>query len=96
MARDIAELYIQRADLQGREAECARLLRQMPGVLGAQMAGSDPESIELRVRVEFDPGATNPVVLREALERAGFTVMSAAERGGAPEKGPATRGLGLE
>ena len=48
--------------------------------------------MELVARVEFDPGVTNPVILREALEREGFTIMSAAERGGAPEKGPAFGG----
>ena len=39
----------------------------------------DDESIEARVRVEFDAAETNPLLMKDALEREGFTIMSAGE-----------------
>ena len=44
------------------------------------------ETAEAGVRVEFDAAVTNPVILREALAKRGFAVLSAAEH---PERVPA-------
>lgn len=89
MSRDVAELYFQRTDVTERGGALERALRSQPGVLDVTPPRSDDQSIEVRVRVAFDPGQTNPLILGQALARQGFTVLSADEQAGVPEKGPA-------
>jgi len=78
--RDEVELYLQSSRLVGREAELLAVVRQLPGVEAVQGLGFDRTALEARVLVTFDPGRINPVVLEDALTRAGFTVLSAGER----------------
>jgi carbon monoxide dehydrogenase subunit G len=89
MAGDSAELLIQRAQVVGRVEQLREALRALPGVQRVGTIDEDVASIEARVSVDFDPGVTNPVVLREALARAGFTVLSAAETTTSMGKGDA-------
>jgi hypothetical protein len=88
MPEDVAELYLQRAAAVGRGAALERALRRVPGVLDVGLPREDDQSIEMRVRVRFEPGRTNPLLMRDALEAQGFTVLSADEQAGVPEKGP--------
>ena len=77
---DRAELWFQWDDVAGREADLERALQAIPGVASVELIRPDDTTAEARVRVAFDPGRTNPVVMEEALGREGFTVLSAGER----------------
>jgi hypothetical protein len=79
MATDSADLFIERDDVLGRETQLEATLLGMPGVQAARVSTPVGESIEARVRVDFDAATTNPVILREALATHGITVLSAAE-----------------
>jgi hypothetical protein len=77
---DRVELWVQWNDVAGREARLEQVLRAIPGVASLELIRPDDTTAEARVRVAFDPGRTNPVVIEEALGREGFTVLSAGER----------------
>ena len=77
---DRAELYVQWSDVAGQEARLEQVLRAIPGVASLDLIRPDNNTVEARVRIAFDPGRTNPVVIEEALAREGFTVLSAGER----------------
>jgi hypothetical protein len=79
MPVDSVELYIQAADVAGEESRFREALRRLPGVKSVGELSQDDESIEARVRVEFDARETNPLLMKDALEREGFTIMSAGE-----------------
>jgi hypothetical protein len=85
MSIDRAELYVQWSDVSGREAHLEEVLRRIPGLVSLDLIRPDDTTAEARVRIAFDPGRTNPVVIEELLAREGFTVLSAGER-------PAPRG----
>ena len=76
-----ADLFIQQGDLVGQEARFREALAHLPGVRAVgEIGGPERErAAEASVRVDYDPETTNPLILREALQRAGFTVLSAAE-----------------
>jgi len=78
------ELFIQYADAAGREAWVRATLRQVPGVLSAAPLPAGDGAGGVPLRVEFDPGRTNPIIMRAALARDGFTVLSAADESGPP------------
>jgi len=77
---DHAELFFERDDVLGKESQLEAALSRQPGVTGVAVVPHDGASIEMCVRVDFDPAVTNPVILEGALARDGFTVLSAAER----------------
>ena len=54
-------------------------LRRLPGVTSVGAVSQDEQSVQARIQVEFDPGETNPVIMKDALEQEGFTVTSAGE-----------------
>jgi copper chaperone CopZ len=81
MNPDRADLYIQRDDLAGNEERFEKVLKQVPGVQDVRFLPDGPESIARRVEVTFDPSQTNPVAFHQTLADAGFTVLSAHERG---------------
>lgn len=76
-----ADLFIQQADLTGKEGRFRDTLTRLPGVraVGSITAPEGSPSAEASVRVDYDPGTTNPLILRETLQREGFTVLSASE-----------------
>ena len=77
---DRVELWVQWNDVAGREARLEQVLRAIPGVASLDLIRPDHDTVEARVRIAFDPGRTNPVVIEEMLAREGFTVLSAGER----------------
>ena len=80
-----AELFVQAEDLVGdRAALFEDALRQMPGVRFVSERHQPGPSVEACVQIAFDPELTNPVVLKEALGRLGFNVLSARESDTAP------------
>lgn len=81
MTADSADLLIQSGDVVGKETQLRESLRRLPGVISVGELSRDAESVEARIRVEFDAGQTNPLIMKDALAREGFTVMSAAEEG---------------
>ncbi|MBA2446504.1 MAG: hypothetical protein H0V51_00580 [Chloroflexi bacterium] len=81
MTSDSADLLIQSGDLVGRETQLREALRRLPGVTSVGELARDAASIEARIRVEFDAGATNPLIMKDALSREGFTILSASEEG---------------
>ena len=76
---DRAELWVQSSDVAGREARLEQVLQAIPGVVSLDLIRPDDSTAEARIRVAFDPGRTNPIVIEGVLARAGFTVLSAAE-----------------
>lgn len=76
---DSADLFLERDDVVGREAQLEQALRSMPGVASVRIVQPPGETAEAGVRVEFDAAVTNPVILRQALAKQGFAVLSAAE-----------------
>ncbi len=84
---DSADLFLERDDVVGREAQFEHALRSMPGIISVRIVQPPGETLEAGARVEFDASVTNPVILREALAKQGFTVLSAAEH---PERVPAS------
>lgn len=81
MTSDSADLLIQWGDVVGKETQLQEALRRLPGVTSVGAVSRDTDSIEARIRVEFDAGATNPLIMKDALARDGFTIMSASEEG---------------
>jgi hypothetical protein len=81
MSVDSADLFIQSGDVVGKEAQLQEALRRLPGVTSVGELTGDTESVEARIRVEFDAGETNPLIMKDALAREGFTIMSASEEG---------------
>ena len=77
---DRAEVYVQWSDVAGREARLEQVLRAIPGVASLELIRPAESALEARVRIAFDPGRTNPVVIEEKLAGEGFTVLSAGER----------------
>jgi len=80
MALKDAELFVQAQDLVGdREALFEDALRQIPGVRFVSPRSQPGPSVEACVQIAFDPALTNPVIIKEALGRLGFNVLSARE-----------------
>jgi hypothetical protein len=80
MPTTCAELFLERDDVVSRQAQLEALLCQQPGVHSFQVVAHDDPTVEVCLRVAIDPEVTNPVILKEALAREGFTVLSAAAR----------------
>jgi hypothetical protein len=80
MTSDMVDLYFERETVDGKERELEAALRRLPGIQTVELLGSDAETIEARVRVGFDPARVNPVMMEDALDRAGFAILSAGER----------------
>ena len=79
MLTDRVELFIQGGDVAGQEERLVRVLQELPGVRSVGTIAQDDISVEAKVEVEFDPEETNPLLMRDALEEQGFTILSAAE-----------------
>jgi hypothetical protein len=80
MALMDAELFVQAEDLIGdREALLENALRELPGVQFVSERHQSGPSVEGCVQIAFDPQVTNPVIIKEALGRRGFNVLSARE-----------------
>ena len=77
----VTDLFIQRGDLAGREDQFQDALRRLPGVqsVGRVEEPQGSGTAEVCVRVTIDTETTNAVILRDALQREGFTVLSASE-----------------
>ncbi len=89
MRTDTAVLLIQQEDAIRRTGQLRETLGHLAGVQAVGEPAPVPDSAEMRVHVDFDPGTTNPVVMREALARDGFTVLSAGETTTSMGKGDA-------
>ncbi len=80
MAEDRAALLIPRSDMDQLGADAEALLRRLPGVRSVRAAsGEDVDTAARRVEVKFDPGQTNPIVMRDALAREGIDVLGTDE-----------------
>src|SRR5207249_8965674 len=76
---DRAELYVQWSAVAGREARLEQVLRAIPGVASLELIRPAESALEARVRIAFDPGQTNPVVIEAKLAGEGFTVLRSEE-----------------
>ena len=76
------ELHVPLADATERGSELREALLQVPGVHSVGAMTPDELSARARVVVGYDPGVTNPILIRDHLSSKGFGVTSAAEEPG--------------
>ena len=80
MAEDRAALFVPRADMDQTGADVEAVLRRLPGVRSVRSSTENVlDTAARRVDVEFDPGQTNPIVMRDALAREGIDVLNTDE-----------------
>jgi hypothetical protein len=73
------ELHVPLADATERGSELREVLLRVPGVHAVGAITPDEVSALARVVVGYDPGVTNPIVIRDQLGTRGFAVTSAAD-----------------
>ena len=73
------ELHVPLADAMERGSELREALLRVPGVHSVGAITPEEVSARARVVVGYDPGVTNPSVIRDQLRTRGFAVTSAAE-----------------
>ena len=72
------ELHLPLAEATEKGSELREELLRVPGVHAVGVITLDEVSAFARVVVGYDPGVTNPIVIRDQLGRSGFAVTSAA------------------
>ena len=73
------ELHVSLADATERGSELREALLRVPGVHSVGAIAPEEASALARVLVGYDPGVTNPIVIRDRLGAGGFAVTSAAD-----------------
>jgi hypothetical protein len=73
------ELQVPLADATERGSELREALLRVPGVHAVGAITPDEVAAVARVVVGYDPGVTNPIVIRDQLGTRGFAVTSAAD-----------------
>jgi hypothetical protein len=73
------ELHVRLADATERGSALREALLRVSGVHSVGAITPDEVSALARVVVGYDPGVTNPIVIRDQLATRGFSVTSAAE-----------------
>ena len=73
------ELRVSLADATERGSELWEALLRVPGVHSVGAITPDEVAAVARVVVGYDPGVTNPIVIRDRLSTSGFAVISATD-----------------
>ena len=73
------ELHVPLTDATARGSELREALLRMPGVHSVGAITPDEVAATARLVVSYDPGVTNPIVIRDQLGTSGFAVTAAAE-----------------
>lgn len=73
------ELQVPLADAADRGSELREALLRVPGVHAVGAITPDDVAAVARVVVGYDPGVTNPIVIRNRLSTSGFAVISATD-----------------